>query len=156
MSKCEDCRGDIEHFEDCPRVAGDRIEELREKLSAAENLLLERARQAEELIREKDTANAQELKWWGLLAHAHIAMDEVRKLYPVGAGFLEVLQDVTAAFRVHPQRERELHQARLAVVEAAKSFHQVDVNQADPEGAAEFCEYLFNAVEALEKVESSP
>jgi hypothetical protein len=122
---------------------------LAERDALALNLL-----KAQDLLLERERENAELLA----LVVALVMALEVHGAHAVGCSKLAELPNCTcgldAAMTSIPAAALAIERARRAVVEAAKALHQVEVNQADAEGAAEFSEYLWKALEDLKNLES--
>lgn len=130
------------------------------QLKISSDLLLERARQAEELLkardealRVRDVAEAREMEYWVALASASAVIDKLRSGQPVdGAWFLR-LAEVEKALKAIPTHVLAVHKARLAVVEAAKEWHAADRAEAQ-DATLEALERIENAVDDLKKLEA--
>lgn len=163
MSKCQDCRMDMGHNDDCPQVASDTIESLRAQLTEAGDLLLERGRQAEELLTERDGALALAAEMRGVL-ELYIRHEGPGTRLTCSQ-LVEIAQKRMA---LTPAAALELQRARRAVVEAAKLSRAAErslAREQDDTGNAaleEILEQEFEgsidalkaAVDALEKLEA--
>lgn len=149
--------------EEHPHGCVEAGEMLKARLDRASDLLLERARQADQLIAQRDEALAQ-------LAEYRTRIEHVRNNYQHSEdcplhGYVEEEDDAGTQFpesdcdcstgavagllNLTPARALDLQRARRAVVEAARSWR--DVSNAEDQGSAAY--HLADFVDALKKLE---
>lgn len=164
------------------RAAADQIDQQAAHLKTAQDLLLERSRQAEELFAEVERLKAELGAAHGLMARGEGRIKEIvdekllrerDKAFVMNERLMEGLAhihdyagmshgaDWTRYYELCErtigavgQAEVDLFKARRAVLDAAIAYHQVEVNQSDVEGGAEFCEYLWKLIEKLKQLEA--
>jgi hypothetical protein len=102
--------------------------------------------------KERDTANARELRYWEVLIHCKDIMDLAAMGKPFDCALEVGRAKAHAALVALPHREYDLHKARMAVVEAALTWSKVrGWTDADDRAIGA----LLRAIEALEKLEAS-
>jgi ribosomal protein L37AE/L43A len=130
---------------DCPTCG----EELQKKLKAAQDLLLERARQAEELLAWNAEARAHLLVAQGGLATAGCCADEAGSRYVAEARHSEAGKIGMFLEEATPAAALELQRARRAVVEASLRVAETFPR---PFSSAPCWQAFHDAVEVLERL----
>lgn len=103
--------------------------------------------------KERDTANARELHYWGVLATVENAMASVRigTWTVLDERFREALKECHEAVVALPHAELALHKARLAVVEAVRLWLRGNGDRCSKHAGSEIeLGRIFDALEALE------